>query len=115
MNTIPWDKLEKALEKAGAAAKYAWGLGIRQAYIDGVFSLLLFVMLMSAVIGLVKWSRRIAKKEHGTYSDWEMGYAFIILGASIALFLSLLFLYYGMVNLLNPEWQIIQTLVGVVK
>ena len=103
--------------KLGVAAEYVYPLMIRQAYVEGVISLLRIVLVCVYLYGLyraIKWL-----KEDGWNADLEFVYMLSLVFAGIAAIAFVAFvpscIKIAVTAFANPEWYAIQQILKLVK
>lgn len=121
MNDV--DKIIEALRQLGSnladPAAHVWTIAIRQQIVDGVFDLFVFLILVGSLVPLVKVTQSLVKNERENRSHYfdDSGLftttaTAVGIGIGIA---ALIFLYFGVGQLVNPEWYAVKELIQLVK
>lgn len=117
------EKIIEALRQLGSnladPAAHVWALAIRQQIIDGLFDLFIFLILMVSLYPLVKVTQSAVKRERAKPSySWDDSGLFIVtavaVGSCIGI-VALVFLHFGLGQLINPEWYAAKDLISLVR
>lgn len=99
-NTVP-QTIEKTLsvlsEKFGTTIQHLWAVLVRQAVIEGIFNLVVVIVLLGTIPFMVRWAKWLIKEEAD--SQW-IGWCIVALIQFIFLACSA----YAALSLLNPEY-----------
>lgn len=111
-------RIDALASKLGVAGAHLWGVLVRQAYVDFVTALMSTVICS---IFLLLWWKVVVPRWNGWLDDADdktlnlMFSGLILVVLTVLLIVSLVNLIHGTGEIVNPEYQAIQTIIGAIK
>lgn len=104
--------LEKLAEGIGVATDKLYPILIKQAYVEGIRSLVFSMILIGVAVLCIKSLTKTLRKMDEGQDDWEYVLFFSALTTLAASGLAIKLLYTAVAVLANPEWYAIETIIG---
>lgn len=111
-------RLDAVAAKLGTTTEYLWKVLVKQGYVEGIAQL----VSIPALLLLAYMGYRLSKKlyQMGEDDGWNgpgpvFGSAFLYLGIGAAIFLAMGNAYFGLLQLLNPEYFALRQILQAIK
>jgi cbb3-type cytochrome oxidase subunit 3 len=116
---IPWEMIIEKLEEVGlqvtegakTGIEFMYPLAVRQAFYEGLLTIVFCLLLLVVVIWLLRKGYKVSKSNK---KESEMGFP-IMLASAIPFVIFMLEFKRGFMKVFNPKWYAIQQLLELLK
>lgn len=111
-------RLDAVASKLGTTTEYLWRVLVKQGYVEAIATLCIIPVLLLCAYGCYVFVKKIWAV--GVKDDWDspgprFGVVFGIVGSIILVVVSACNAYYGVIQLLNPEYFALQQILQGIK